>query len=86
MSSVHELTEGYPVELWRDGENGRLVIRAKNEGGNNVTEVDLLELIQWCLSGPLPVGVKYGNDNRRNPACASLWTLLPSSSDVPDAS
>jgi effector-binding domain-containing protein len=37
------------VELWRHS-NGRLVIRAYNEGGYNGTEVDLLDLLDWAQS------------------------------------
>ncbi len=51
MASVREYTEGlYPVELWR--RDGRLVIRAYNECGNNCTEVDLWDLQDWLVSGP----------------------------------
>jgi hypothetical protein len=52
MESVRERTGGHPVELWRNSESGRLVIRAKNESGNNVTEVDLWDVIQWFTGGP----------------------------------
>lgn len=51
MIGVRELTEGYPVQLGRNRDSGRLVVRAKNEGGNNVTEIDLLDLIQWLRLG-----------------------------------
>ena len=60
MEGVTEYAEGYPVELVQaDGiyesftpkekwvGNGRLVIRALNEGGNNCTSVDVVELIAW---------------------------------------
>lgn len=40
-----------PVELWRDDETGRLVIRAYNEGGYNCTDVDLWGLLDWLSSG-----------------------------------
>lgn len=36
---------GIPEEEWPG--RGRIVILAKNEGGHNSTEVDLLELIAW---------------------------------------
>lgn len=45
MEGVREYTEGCPVELTRSA--ARLVIKATNEGGNNVTEVDLLDLLDW---------------------------------------
>jgi hypothetical protein len=85
MQSVRELTEEYPVELWRNDKTGRLVVRAKNEGGNNVTEVDLLELIEWCQRGPLPEGLTHGSDSAGDRAGASPSTLLLGSRDVPDA-
>lgn len=47
MDGVREYAEGYPVELRRDDRNGRLVVRALNEGGYNLTDVDLLDLLQW---------------------------------------
>jgi hypothetical protein len=37
--------------LWRIGESGRLVIRAYNECGNNITEVDLWDLMDWLQTG-----------------------------------
>jgi hypothetical protein len=49
--------EPQPLELWRDDESGRLVIRAYNEGGYSGTEVDLLDLIEWLSTGPRPVVV-----------------------------
>ena len=60
LNGVTEYCEGMPVELikttgaytpetemdeWPG--HGRMVIKAKNEGGHNSTEVDLLELITW---------------------------------------
>jgi hypothetical protein len=54
MGGVREYTEGHPVSLaWRDG---RLVIWAVNEGGNNVTAVDLLDVLEWAK------GAKRGSD------------------------
>ena len=44
------------MELAAEETTGRLVIRAKNEGGFNVTEVDLWDLIDWLrewLGSPL---------------------------------
>lgn len=46
MEGVREYGEGYVVELHEE-ENGRLAIFALNEGGYNVTSVDLIDLIQW---------------------------------------
>jgi hypothetical protein len=47
MTGVREYSEGFPVELRRDGDSGRLVVRAINEGGHNVTHVDVLDLLNW---------------------------------------
>jgi hypothetical protein len=52
MHGVREHSEGYPVDLCRDPASGRLTIRARNEGGNNITQVDLLDLIDWLRLGP----------------------------------
>lgn len=53
MEGVREYGEAYPVELARCRKTGRLVVRAYNEGGNNHTDVDLWDLIEWLsLGGP----------------------------------
>ena len=52
LEGVREYAEGFPVELWRDGKNGRLVIRAWNEAQCNCTDVDLWDLMDWLSSGP----------------------------------
>jgi hypothetical protein len=52
MAGVREHSEGYPVELRRNAETGRLAIVARNEGGHNFTEVDLFDLIDWLRQGP----------------------------------
>lgn len=62
MDGLRELTEGYPVELWRDEKSGRLVVRAKNEGGCNITEIDLFDLINWLRAGPPEVRSLHGHD------------------------
>lgn len=46
LSGVREHTEGVPVELWVNS-LGRIVIRAYNECGNNITDVDLMDLLDW---------------------------------------
>jgi hypothetical protein len=70
MKGVRELTEGYPVELWRNEESGRVVVRAKNEGGFNVVEIDLWDLIGWLTNGPqhgvLDNGTSDGRDSARS--------------------
>ena len=49
LSDVHELNEGNPVELWVL-ENARAVVRCMNECGNNYTDLDLFELLEWAKS------------------------------------
>ena len=46
LSGVREYSEGYPVEVWLR-EDGRVVVRAFNECGNNRTDIDLLDLLAW---------------------------------------
>ncbi|GAA3895717.1 hypothetical protein GCM10022276_13470 [Sphingomonas limnosediminicola] len=50
MHGVREYSEGLPVELRRH--EGRLVLRAFSECGNRYTDVDLLDVIEWCKNGP----------------------------------
>jgi hypothetical protein len=50
LDGVQELTERAPVELWVNA-NGRLVVRAFNECGNNYTDVGLAALLTWLRSG-----------------------------------
>jgi hypothetical protein len=59
MLGVREHAEGYDVELIHESQTGRLVIQAKNEGGNNETLIDLWDLIEWLRTGP-PVGRTEG--------------------------
>jgi hypothetical protein len=47
LYKVREYSEGYDVELGVEEDNGREVIIAVNEGGHNITQVDLLDLIAW---------------------------------------
>lgn len=61
MVGVREYAEGFPVALWRDEETGRLVVVAENEGGNNSTAVDLLDLIGWLRSGDATGGLDGGD-------------------------
>lgn len=51
MTGVREYCEKEAVELWLRPD-GRTVIRAYNEGGNNYTEVDLNDTLDWLKSGP----------------------------------
>ncbi len=55
LAGVREYAEGYGVELVRqDATGGRLSIRARNEGGNNETLIDLWDLVDWLRLGPEP--------------------------------
>lgn len=65
MQGVHEYSEDFPVELWRNDSN-RLVVHAKNEGGCNFVEIYLMELIAWLKEGPTAVGDSNGNDISRD--------------------
>ena len=38
---------GFPVQLCRYADTGRVVVRALNEDGFNCTDVDLLDLFEW---------------------------------------
>jgi hypothetical protein len=52
MEGVRSYTNGpEPVELWRNKDNGRLVIVTYNEGGECGVEIDLLDLLKWLQSG-----------------------------------
>jgi hypothetical protein len=52
MTGVREYGDGDPVELVRNQSVNRLVVRTHNECGCNVTEVDLLDLLDWLTKGP----------------------------------
>lgn len=50
LNDVRGGEEGFPVELWRDDDTGRIVVRAYNEAGYNATEIDLDDLWRWLNS------------------------------------
>ena len=52
MEYVRGWGERYDVELWRDDDSGRLVVRAYNECHNGIVDIDLLDIISWCREGP----------------------------------
>lgn len=56
MHGVRGSDTGFPVQLFRDDETGRIVVRAINEGGYACTDVDLLDLISW-LQSAIPEGL-----------------------------
>lgn len=45
LPGIRDQEDEDPVELWRYGKTGRLVVVARNEGGYNCTRVDLLDLL-----------------------------------------
>lgn len=45
MQGVREYSEEFPVAL--SGDNGRLVVVARNQGGHDSTSIDLLDLLDW---------------------------------------
>ena len=47
MAGVREYAEDMDVELMRT-DDGRLAIQAYNECGFNITQVDLLDVLQWA--------------------------------------
>src|SRR5436190_903506 len=52
MIGVREYAEGHTVELWRDFDSGRLVIRAYNQLKDDCVDVDLWDVIDWLSTGP----------------------------------
>ena len=72
MIGVREYGEGYPVELVRNQATNRLVLRAHNEGHNNVTEVDLFDVLEWLQKGP---------QESRSAEGVSIWTQSSTKSD-----
>lgn len=58
MDGVREYSEGFPVDLVLDEATGRIAVMAVNQDGYDVTAIDLLDLVAWLRSGPLPDAVK----------------------------
>ena len=52
MEGVRGGEEGFPVELWRCSESGRLQVVAFNEAGYSSVEIDLFDLLEWLRNGP----------------------------------
>ena len=62
MVGVAEYAEDMRVELAKH-DNGRLIIRAYNEGGYNCTCVDLTQLLGWLSAAgiiPAPPSINNG--------------------------
>lgn len=53
LTGVRSDDERFPVELWRDGETGRLKLRAYNEAGFSYTEIDVWDLLACLRRGPI---------------------------------
>lgn len=47
-TDIQEYVEGFPVEILKLED--RFVIQALNEGGNNETIVDLLDVLEWVIN------------------------------------
>lgn len=47
LSLIRGGDTGFPVQLCSDGETGRLVLRAVNEGGFACVDIDLLDVVDW---------------------------------------
>ena len=60
LDRLRQHTEGDPAELGRNANSGRLAIQARNEGGNNVTEVHLFDSGAWLTSGSCSVRMELG--------------------------
>ncbi len=58
LAGVRERTEHEPVDLWTN-ESSRVVIRSYNECGNNCTDIDLADLLDWLRSGSSEGGLDY---------------------------
>ncbi len=52
LGGVVEHNEGLPVEIWINA-IGRVTVRAHNECGNNYTDVDLFQLLDWAKAGAI---------------------------------
>lgn len=50
IKGVHGGDDGCPIELWRDDDTGRLVIRGYNEAGYAAVDIDAIELATWMGS------------------------------------
>lgn len=52
MLGVRGGEDGFPVQLWRDDNTGRLLILGFNEAGYASVEFDLWDVIDWLQNGP----------------------------------
>ena len=68
LAGVRDSTDGDPVELRRDSETGRLMIVAWNECHNNVTRIDLFDLIEWFVPALPIVASRAGSLFQRDTA------------------
>ena len=56
LNGVREYGEGLPVEIWLDGETGRLVLSAYNQCGDGFVNIDISDLISWLQTGRVDSG------------------------------
>ena len=73
LTGVSEYCEGYPVELWLN-RDGKTTIVAESEGGNNLTQIDMLGLIDWLRLGPVDGRIEGGfvmEENTNHGSCYS---------------
>ena len=54
LGGVREYCEGGSVELWLNSD-GRAVVKAYNECGNNYTAIDLRDLLDWVSGNVDPL-------------------------------
>lgn len=61
MEGVKEYVEEMDVELVDEDESKRLVIYARNEGGQSCTLVDLVQLLEWVYKNMPELITGLGN-------------------------
>ena len=64
MEGVRGGDTGFPVQLYRDEETGRLVIRGINEGGFACVDIDLRDLARWF--GLDPDAIEFAVTTRKH--------------------
>lgn len=64
LGGVCEYNEGEAVELWLNSD-GRAVVKAYNECGNNYTAIDLRDLLDWVSGNMDPLAEKENGTTKR---------------------
>jgi hypothetical protein len=75
LAGVREYVGRMPVQLIRNQENGRLAIRAYNECGNNYTEIDLFDLLNYGLHPDFPPFMSRDRGCFRPPGAVAFLVL-----------